>query len=340
MKKTLLTLFILFISITLTYGLAHAISGVCSNCHTMHNSQGGAEVAKDFSGTPTASVNEHLTISTCLGCHNGQVTGAPIIFGTSTRTAGGTFADSVFSTDQKGHNVSDLDAAGVLTVGLEDTISATPGAEAGGFTEPTPTTLTCAGALGCHGDHSVSGDSMAGIKGFHHQPTGKGYRFLQFYDGSTATPIQGKGSADWEAGGATATNHNVYYALDDDTSASRDSISSLCSLCHGGFHGNSDTASGGAWVRHPTEVDIPSSWDPGVTVDYNNNPFAFKASDYATVTTGVAYSMSDNPKVACISCHRAHGTDNDDILRFDYSTEIAGGGGATNGCLGCHTAQR
>lgn len=345
MKKTLLTLFVAFLGIVLMYGLANAISGPCSNCHTMHNSQDGAAMAKAFDGSALDTAQPHLTISTCLGCHNGQVTGAPDIFTAvagADRTAGGTFLDSVATTDAKLHNVKDLDDAGVVpTVGLEDTLSTAPGAESGGFTEPTATTLSCAGTLGCHGDHTKAGSNNA-ISGFHHQPSGKGYRFLQFYDGSTATPIVGKGSSDWEKGGASATNHNVYYALSSDSASERDSISSLCSLCHGDFHDNGDTSASSLWTRHPTEVAIPSAWDSigtGVTVDYTNNPFAFKTADYATVTPTAAYAFTDNPNVACISCHRAHGTANNDLLRFDYSAQNAGGGGTT-GCLGCHTAQR
>ena len=78
-----------------------------------------------------------------------------------------------------------------------------------------------------------------------------------------------------------------------------------------------------------------------VNVDYNNNPFAFAAADIDGVSTNSAYDTSDNPRVACISCHRAHGTPNDDILRFDYSTQIAGSGSSSStGCLGCHHLQR
>ncbi|MBW1678120.1 MAG: hypothetical protein JRJ79_16345, partial [Deltaproteobacteria bacterium] len=49
---------------------------------------------------------------------------------------------------------------------------------------------------------------------------------------------------------------------------------------------------------------------------------------------------TDGARVTCLSCHRAHGTDNHDILRFDYSTQIAGSTGVTAGCLGCHVGQR
>lgn len=335
MRKTLITVIVALLSVVLTYGFASAISGVCSNCHTMHASQNGTAT------TP----NDNLTASTCIGCHNGGVAGAPNIFGDpgapDTMTAGGTFLDSVFTTDAKGHNVKDLvDAVGFLdTAGAENTAVAVPGNAGSTITTVTITNLTCAGANGCHGDHDAGKTtSGAGISGFHHRP-GATYRFLQ----TTAdTPIIGKGSTDWELGGATNTNHNVYSA------GGTDSISILCAQCHGTFHGTGNTNASSPFKRHPTENAIPDAWDAvgtGVSLqDYDRNPVAFSGTDYTNAAVGTAYDLdittyADGPKVACVSCHRAHGSPNDDILRFAYSSQSAGGGN-TYGCLGCHTNQR
>jgi len=349
MKKTLLTLFVLFVSIALTYGLAHALTGSCSGCHTMHNSQNGEAVATGDDGSTTSSTpNPTLTISTCIGCHNGGVSAAPNIFGATygtNTTAGGTFSQSVATTNSKQHNVQDLVAASMQTD--EDVNTAgTPGNGGDSTLTVGLTELNCAGATGCHGDHSQTG-SAAGIKGFHHASrtadrSSKGYRFLQ---ASGGTAIEGKGSVSigttgWEINQPSSGTevHNVYNA-DSGTS-----ISTLCAQCHGEFHGTGDTGSSSPFQRHPTENAIPVAWDSigtGVTIDYANNPFAFSGTDFTTAATNVAYSdtLADNPKVACVSCHRAHGTPNDDLLRFDYSTMVAGGAGTT-GCLGCHTAQR
>jgi hypothetical protein len=363
MKKTLITLFVLFVSIALTYGLAHALSGQCSNCHTMHNSQNGEPVALlDDGSTTTTDPNPNLTISTCIGCHNGGVSSAPNIFGSSyltDTTAGGTFAESVADADTKLHNVADLVDAGMLpTIGAETTnTGGVPGNDSSAidFTTAGVTGLNCAGALGCHGDHTVSTGttnaekSMAGIKGFHHaardaERSSKGYRFLEVVSGNT--PVEGKGSSDWELSGVGDSNHNVYSANQTG------SISDLCAQCHGVFHGTGNTGSSSPFERHPTENIIPSTWDGqakgDVNVSYTNNPFAFDDADAtfdgsnATgLTTSGAYDMGDNPRVACVSCHRAHGTPNEDLLRFAYSTQNAGGGSSTStGCLGCHTLQR
>ncbi len=64
--------------------------------------------------------------------------------------------------------------------------------------------------------------------------------------------------------------------------------------------------------------------------DAKNNPFGY---DYATYIT-------EERQVTCLSCHRAHGTENDDLLRWEYSTQDAGTDTADYGCLGCHDRQR
>jgi hypothetical protein len=77
-----------------------------------------------------------------------------------------------------------------------------------------------------------------------------------------------------------------------------------------------------------------------ITIDYNNNPFAFASGDMGSVSTSSAYDFTDNPRVACVSCHRAHASDQPDLLRFDYTAQTAGEGSSTIGCLGCHVGQR
>ncbi|MEW6600485.1 MAG: cytochrome c3 family protein [Nitrospirota bacterium] len=49
---------------------------------------------------------------------------------------------------------------------------------------------------------------------------------------------------------------------------------------------------------------------------------------------------SANGRVICLSCHRAHGSAQNDLLRFDYSTMNAGNSTNNGGCETCHVAQR
>jgi len=121
-------------------------------------------------------------------------------------------------------------------------------------------------------------------------------------------------------------------------------ISYLCAQCHGDFH--SDI---GSWTRHPTDIVLPSDtskeyykYNGGTGTD---NPYSVVApvgSDTFTdngypedkITPGTTDSI-----VLCISCHRAHGTEYDDLLRWDYSTMEAGGGAGNEGCFICHTTK-
>jgi len=41
----------------------------------------------------------------------------------------------------------------------------------------------------------------------------------------------------------------------------------------------------------------------------------------------------------CLSCHVAHGSPYADMLRWDYGTMVAGGGGS-GGCFTCHTQKK
>jgi hypothetical protein len=348
MKKTLFII-LLALTVMLAYGSAYALTGVCSGCHTMHNSQDGASVATgDDGSTTTDTPNNNLTISTCIGCHNGGVAVAPNIFGTATQTAAGTFNKTVADAVSKLHNPADINST--IGMGSETKLLVTPGNDAAGL-NVAPNDLTCAGTKGCHGDHTQAGSAL-GIKGFHHAArdtdrSSKGYRFLQ---NTVGTAIEGKGSVvsapmtGWETGGAADDDHNVYNA---DANVG---ISSLCAACHGGFHGTGNTNASSPFVRHPTDNVIPAAWDAtvAVTFDYNKNPFALKGSEFTDAAIDAAYdtdlttyTAGEGPSVACVSCHRAHGSDQPDLLRFDYSGQIAGGGaGDTFGCLGCHTLQR
>ncbi len=298
--------------ITSTQTVTAAVSGPCADCHTMHNSQNGTPMT--FDGTQP---HPNLTRGSCWGCHTSDTYDSlGVDLDSPTTTAGGTFNATIANSDAKKHNVVEIsDPEGTLTV-VPGVATGSRGSNITNINQQ----FSCAGATGCHGRTDT------GITGSHHAQNA-GYRFLRIGNGA-GTLVLGKGSPNRERGGATATNHNVYSA---DTTAG---ISRFCAECHGVFH--TDTISNGAFIRHPTDNLIPSTWN--VTVDYNNNPFAFTGTEYNNASTNTAYT-TNGARVACVSCHRAHGSAYDDILRFDYATQVAGGGN-TVGCLGCHSAQR
>lgn len=231
----------------------------------------------------------------------------------------------------KRHDVLDLFPAG------DTAQNATPGNSEGSDQTVGPLELTCAGDKGCHGAANIEG-SDAGIAGFHHGSK-EGYRYLQ--NAFDQAAISGLKSPTWEKGGATATNHNIYSANP------ATGISALCANCHGQFHSlvytDSNGDGTGNWVRHPTDVVVPSDWSYNAATDaaLNANPLAFK--DGATVSTANMNGYTNDGTdgcVACISCHRAHGSAYDDILRFSYTGQNAGSTTVTMGCLGCHSKQR
>ncbi|MBX6422067.1 cytochrome c3 family protein [Thermosulfurimonas sp. F29] len=359
-------------------GLAQAkVRGQCSNCHTMHNSQGGSPMTFDNSTTPNRTL---LRAANCLGCHSdsapsGVQAVTPIVkhssdpgyvFG-STRgstLAGGDFYYVTLS-DAKVHNVDELG-------NNDDVLNAPPGYVyngdygRGNGTWPSGRAVSCAGTYGCHGDPSKE-DPFASIAGAHHaniNRTGTGnattvatsYRFL--------LGIYGTEDPDWEGGTLDTSHHNGYYAVDRSTVNSytapdKHTINYLCGECHGNFHAQIDYDStvGSPWIRHPTDYDMNNV----KTKEYGNYPntalFSGKygvsaAGDYfvdvpvgnnqGAVKSQVLQASGD-AIVLCVSCHKAHGSPYDDLLRWDYSACQAGTGNATSaancGCFACHTTK-
>jgi predicted CXXCH cytochrome family protein len=65
------------------------------------------------------------------------------------------------------------------------------------------------------------------------------------------------------------------------------------------------------------------------------------STDVSTVLSSVYATPggADDAIVTCISCHRAHGTPYDDLLRWDYATCVSAGGNDECGCFACHTTK-
>jgi len=338
MKKALICLLSMVFVLAMGGMVLAAVSGPCVNCHTMHNSQSGAEV--NALGPFGALVN-----NTCLGCHT--TTGSDPLAGGFPYVKGNGFSDTICLAGGFFPYTGDDGADNAGQAHSLDSTATPPGYNSDWY-DGTNNGLSCAGVNGCHGSQTVA-DEMGAVKGGHHSPTV--YRILWNYNGGTPVGITGVGASDYEealnlnttapAPGYTRTDatyaHNVYIA-----GTSNDTISKLCANCHGDFHG-AGTGSGSPWQRHPTDVALPTSWDPAddaisSNADCKYNPFGFASG--ATNTAGSKYAT-------CLSCHRAHGTASYDILRFGYNTVLgdgstgqSAGSGNMYGCLGCHSKQR
>jgi len=342
---------------------AKAIQGACVNCHTMHNMQGGALV--DAGGPYNSLLNSP---GDCVGCHtgtNGAATTTPFVLDTAgpptaSSLAGGNFywVDQIGG-DNKGHNVVGISGQdAVITVnpltppGWNDGFNANGQVAVLGATWGSQ--LTCAGTYGCHGLHTIASDFPA-LSGAHHANTaidgstpGKSFRFLQ--------GILGYEDPAWEFA-PTAAVHNQYQGFlrtgDLNNAAGKESINYFCAECHGNFHSGAgnlgasavDTSIVTPWIRHPTDIDMNARAGEylayGGAVAHAYVPLTPVASIVATAPLATV-AGAGNAIVSCISCHRAHGSEFDDLLRWNYGNCSAGSNDvppAECGCFECHTTK-
>ena len=125
----------------------------------------------------------------------------------------------------------------------------------------------------------------------------------------------------------------------------------MCTTCHGYFHAAGGTGAdadltnngvSGAFLRHPSDYVIPSTGEYSAYTTYD--PTAPVARP-TVVSSASATVQPGTDLVMCLTCHAAHGTAYDYMLRFDYTTMTAGFYGdiptaqAAGGCLACHTTK-
>ena len=356
--------FLLFSAVTLAVGLSTVrasakVSGVCGNCHTMHNSQDGAAImhsgdgagwAADgtfTSGTATDTPVGYLLIANCVGCHSSTTADQtiiqlgenriPIVFNTAgypaDALAGGNFYQVSQGTDYDGygHNVYGISE-------IDTKLSAAPGnTRCSGIASSCHNTLAVApgghnydrgGCQGCH--FSV----------YHHQDNDE-YRFLNSHDEPQGAYVQGVEHDSWEhPDHTTATDHNFYKGVDKLAAGGHDGvdlrtthgISSYCGGCHNTFHNNDGTGTD-VWLRHPTDIVLP---EEGEYAAYN--PVTGYEIQSPVAWINPATPQRDEAIVMCLSCHRVHGSPYPDILRWDYSEMIAAEPNG-DGCFVCHTTK-
>ncbi len=124
-------------------------------------------------------------------------------------------------------------------------------------------------------------------------------------------------------------------------------MSGFCITCHSRFHSSGVTnGTSGAFLRHPSDWIIPDKGEYQAFTAYNIN--APVARQHAFLDAGpgnVAPSATVTPgqdMVMCMSCHMAHASQYDGMLRFDYAQQTAGNAtevGMATGCLACHTTK-
>jgi predicted CXXCH cytochrome family protein len=326
------------------------VTGLCSNCHTMHNSQDGTSVSTD-------GPYETLLTDDCVGCHSNTTgsdtikvldsTRVPVVYNTSepaNELAGGNFY-WVARTEgsEYGHNV--LSIPGMPS----DTLTKAPGMPS---SADYPNCASChweiADCTSCHKPAHHADDSATVVG-----ETGGWYRFLKSgsynHDGGG---VEGIEDSDWErADLVDSDKHNEYQGATASASGGDDtSMSDYCAGCHEHFHGTLYVGTSSPWFLHPAHYALPADTGKEYCL-YNTkdgstigpyNPYAPVARPVLTGYSGPSSTVTPGTdQVFCLSCHRPHGTPNKDILRWDYAGMIAGTTGATagTGCFICHTSK-
>lgn len=362
----LLTVFVVKVS------AQHGQSGFCGDCHTMHNSQDGMPMRLDGLSEPLPM----MLRADCVGCHMGQnstvnvaasttnasrrtvvrgmrnsVPGPRVmsespptyIWGDSAGVSNGTLAGGSFYwtviNDAFGHNVTDIPG-----IQPDNRLGKNPP----GGTALT-SSLRCAGTNGCHGNGTIA-DQLNSLEKAHHtnvqgvvdgRTVGGSYRFL--------LGVRGLEDTDWEW--TVSINDHNHYAGEvrtvETSPASSATMSGFCAKCHGNFHNNSSGQSsageGGAsgfaspWVRHPNDYDMAVSGEYAGYATYDNKvPVARTAGRLAS---GTSDAVDANQRIImCLTCHRAHGSPYNAMLRWNYRGWPGSGG--QDGCQLCHTAKR
>jgi len=331
-----------------------SVTGSCSNCHTMHNSQGGEAMAYELSGGSFPKRNnpfKTLLITDCVGCHTAldgstwkdSTTGAPIVHNTGEPTqylAGGNFYwVAQAGGDAKGHNV--------LGISLADgTLPEAPG-------NVNQCSNSChyslanndanAGCEGCHLNPAHHANDLAVVVGAADNSTDGYYRFLSGHMSGDTHGVCGIEDDDWQKT-ADLNDHNEYlgYSGDKEYAASfynlGHTMTAFCCGCHGNFHEEQDSS--GSWIRHPSDAVIPNSGEysdafgaggSGTGIYDPLVPVARPSLSAVGNTVAINTDM-----VMCLSCHRPHGSPYYKLMRWDYKNWPGSG---INGCAKCHTSK-
>lgn len=272
------------------------LKGICSNCHTMHASQDG------ITTTPN---NQLLKFNNCVACHAGPGWANDPVTGRSTT---GIPAPQVHDSANPiaGGNFTLAGADSIqhnvydLGLSIDAAFTFIPGS---GTPYNAGSQVTCES---CHDrtiGHQIADAARSGTSTSSYRMLGRGGGFY----------VSGTGDTNYEV----AAGQNTYNAT---------SLNLFCASCHGLFHGLNQGVGEdpvpNVWLRHPTDVSLAKEY-PAATFTGNN-------------TIPMGGDGTDTDLVMCVSCHRPHGSPQADMLRFSYSTVLAGDGSSASGCEVCH----
>jgi hypothetical protein len=316
MKAVKLTLIVMAAAL-ITFGLSGMANafhddGVayCDGCHTMHDSQDGAQITD--SGVGPFLLKGADPSSVCLNCHAayGQFTADGSGYG-----SGGDFYwltrewswtahghDYVSTGDSHGHNVIAADFPGLETGDLVLT------------TAPGGTYMSAyLGCNSCHDPHGSQGNE----------------RLLYGAESETAATYPG----DYAFGNpapiiaVTSRRTNSSPVTDSYHTAFGSGMSAWCANCHTDMLNTGDKSD-----KHPAGRTlggtIAGNYGAYVSTDdltgdplncyWEIVPFETGATDPATLDTGSTAGPTASGKVMCATCHRSHASAFPDIGRWYY----------------------
>lgn len=303
----------------------------CSDCHAAHGSEthgfdgGPVSTTGDLDGDwlPSGAPNGYMlkgTSSTrlCLSCHDGQTFAPDVVetdtWGLTQRAAG--FFGATDVSNHKGHNLA---SAPLGKPGSSDL---------------------------CNRCHFVGTMATAQVQCIDcHNPHGNAsYRNLWWASAPGSEPPILASIRAGSTGKARYEAANVAYPAPPAGDTWRE-ITNMCIDCHHTFFAPWYTNSASPYHRHPGTNSESSAFYPinktGANTDAANwvsggagfttprLPFtAPGATDFTSASTVAA-----NNEVFCLSCHKAHGSENPFSLRWDYGARTATGAA---GCQQCH----
>ncbi|MDP3029856.1 MAG: cytochrome c3 family protein [Deltaproteobacteria bacterium] len=368
MKKITFTIACIIL-ITAISGLCHArVTGECSNCHTMHNSQGGTDIGVQTGYASTSGAKASLLRANgCLGCHatTGSgwtgVGGAPIVYNTTGVTYGDSQPDG-YKVGLAGGNFYYLSAGGSTGTppGTLPITSQSRGHSLSGipYVDDTTTPEWNRGSctLGCHQDGLKTQGCKACHVPAHHKGASSGgwadagagyYRFL----GPIPEPlgsdqhewgVRGYEDPDWQAE-TSSSNHNEYSG--EAPTTGYHSISRHCIGCHdgGSYPDECPVFEAATEVWHTATMVLPTTytkWDgyrgyAGVPPSPYSPLLPIARKNITSYTSpSAAVTHGGNDTLMCLTCHRAHASPYNKMLRWDNS--LAWGELPSESCKGCH----
>lgn len=242
--------------------------------------------------------------------------------------------------DRKGHNVDGVTSVDAKFKGVPPGYGRLYDPSIIGYNPEK--SLKCAGSNGCHGNRNIE-DPFESIRGSHHaddtpidgSTIAKSYRFLK--NTNKVKGVSGLEDDEWNQN-SSSKKHNEYSP----------SIDLLCASCHGDFHKRDETKTEGPWFRHPTGILLPdkgeyAKYNPDISLPDGGPGIRIYSLDAPVGREKVPKTPSEEVKpgedqVTCFSCHVAHSSPYDSMLRWDYDNIYAHEEGK-GGCLICHTGK-